>query len=77
MLVDCLTKQMHPALLMQFLATGTYSLKYDQVIAETKRSQLKLRKQAREAAGKLRAEQAAIGKAKVAPKAVRFADEKG
>ena len=76
MLVDCLTKQMHPALLMQFLATGTYSLKYDQVIAETKRSQLKLRKQAREAAGKLRAEQAAAGKAKVAPKAVRFADLK-
>ena len=71
---DCLTKQMHPALLMQFLATGTYSLKYDQAIAETKRSQFKLRKQAREAAGKLVAEQAATRKAKVAPKAVRFAD---
>ena len=74
MLVDCLTKQMHPALLMQFLATGTYSLKYDQVIAETNRSQLKLRKKAREAAGKLRAEKAASGAAKAPPKAVHFAE---
>ncbi len=77
MLVGCLSKQMHPALLMQFLASGTYSLEYDQVIAETKRSQLKLRKQAREAAGKLCAEQAAAGNAKVAPKAAHFADVKG
>ena len=59
---------------MQFLATGTYSLKYDQVIAETKRSQLKLRKAAREAAGKARAEAAGKGKAQGNPKSVRFAD---
>ena len=74
MLVDCLTKQMHPALLLQFLATGVYSLKYDQVIADTKRSQLKLRKEAREAAGKARAESTDSGKAKSTPKTVRFAD---
>ena len=74
MLVDCLTKQMHPALLMQFLATGMYSLKYDQVIAETKRSQLKLRKQAREAAGKLRAGKATSGAVGTPSKAVRFAE---
>ena len=74
MLVDCLTKQMHPALLMQFLATGMYSLKYDQVIAETKRSQLKLRKQVREAAGKLRAGKAASGAAEAPSKAVHFAE---
>ena len=73
-LVDCLTKQMHPALLMQFLATGIYSLKYGQVIAETKRSQLKLRKQAREAAGKLRAGKAASGAVEAPSKAVRFAE---
>ena len=29
MLVDCLTKQMHPAQLLRFLHTGEYSLKYD------------------------------------------------
>ena len=74
MLVDCLTKQMHPALLLQFLATGVYSLKYDQVIADTKRSQLKLRKAAREAAGKARAEATGKGKAQGNPKSVRFAD---
>ena len=74
MLVDCLTKQMHPALLLQFLATGVYSLKYDQVIADTKRSQLKLRKAAREAAGKARAEATGKGKAQGSPKSVRFAD---
>ena len=74
MLVDCLTKQMHPALLLQFLATGVYSLKYDQVIADTKRAQLKLRKEAREAAGKARAESTDSGKAKSTPKTVRFAD---
>ena len=45
-----------------------------QVIAETKRSQLKLRKQAREAAGKLRAKKAASGAAKAPPKAVHFAE---
>ena len=47
MLVDCLTKQMHPAQLLRFLQTGEYSLKYDQVIKETKREQAKVRKEQR------------------------------
>ena len=48
MLVDCFTKAMNPALLLEFLKTNTYSLKYDDQIKNTKREQLKARKKARE-----------------------------
>ena len=48
MLVDCLTKQMHPAQLVRFLHAGEYSHKYDKVIKDTEHEQAKRRKEARE-----------------------------
>jgi len=48
MLVDCLTKAMHPALLNQYMKDYQYSFKFDDLLKETKRAAAKERKQARE-----------------------------
>ena len=50
MLSDSLTKDMPSDLLLHFLKDMRYSLKYDEVIAQTKRSLAKQRKKQREAA---------------------------
>ena len=43
MLADCLTKEMPPDLLLQYLQNYQYSLKFDEQIASTKRSLQKQR----------------------------------
>ena len=49
MLADALTKRMPPDLLLKFLKDGIYSLKYDDVISNTKRVEAKNRKEQRQA----------------------------
>ena len=49
MLVDCMTKQMHPAAMLKFLDTGEYSFKYDHEIKNTEREQAKVRSEKRKA----------------------------
>ena len=44
MLADSLTKRMPPDLMLRFLKNNVYSLKYDDVISNTKRSEAKRRK---------------------------------
>ena len=44
MLVDCLTKTMSPDLMLQYLESGVYSFKYDE-IKNTKRAEAKARKE--------------------------------
>ena len=41
MLMDSLTKAMHPALLNKYMADYVYSFKYDEVLKETKREAVK------------------------------------
>ena len=48
MLVDCLTKAMHPSLLNRYMQDYKYSFKYDDQINNTKRAAAKERKQQRE-----------------------------
>ena len=48
MLVDCLTKAMHPALLNRYMQDYIYSLKYDDHLHATKRAAAKERKQQKE-----------------------------
>ena len=43
MLVDCMTKAMAPHLMLEYLKTGRYALKYDEVIKNTKREKIKAR----------------------------------
>ena len=49
MLVDCLTKAMHPSLLNKYTQDYKYSFKYDELLHATKRAAAKERKQEREA----------------------------
>ena len=48
MLVDCLTKSMHPSLLNRYMQDYKYSFKYDDQLNNTKRAAAKERKQQRE-----------------------------
>ena len=48
MLVDCMTKAMHPSLLLDFLDKCSYSFKYDDDIKNTKRFMAKQRKEIRD-----------------------------
>ena len=48
MLVDCLTKAMHPQLMLDYLRIGIYAFKFDEQIRNTKREATKERKKARE-----------------------------
>ena len=48
MLVDCLTKAMHPSLLNRYMTDYMYSFKYDQELQNTKRAAAKERKKERE-----------------------------
>ena len=49
MLADALTKRMPPDLLLKFLKDNIYTLKYDDVITNTKRVAAKTRAEARRA----------------------------
>ena len=49
MLVDCMTKFMPPALMLEYLHTGKYAFKYDEELKDTKRVKAKERKTVRDA----------------------------
>jgi hypothetical protein len=49
MLVDCMTKFMPPALMLEYLHTGKYAFKYDKELKDTKRVKAKERKVIRDA----------------------------
>ena len=52
MLVDCLTKNMPPDVMLEYMKNMCYAFKYDDVIKNTKREMAKQRKAIRE--GKLK-----------------------
>jgi hypothetical protein len=49
MLVDCMTKFMPPALMLEYLQSGKYAFKYDKELKDTKRVKAKERKVIRDA----------------------------
>ena len=49
MLVDCMTKFMPPAIMLEYLRIGKYAFKYDQEHKDTKRVKAKERKMIRDA----------------------------